>query len=101
MKKAFSAVAQFVMFYVVFLVGSLLDPFHMKWFVHQLSLTATRYFVPDGLILAAVLYLVVLGIEAARKRPPIAAILTTVAFLLAILLGILSKFGRITHDLLG
>ncbi len=99
MKKAMLVVAQFCLFFVVFLAGTLLDPFHLRWFVTQVSPVSTRYFVPDGLILAFVVYVVVLGIEAATKRLRTAGALTTVAFLIALALGFLSKFGMATHDL--
>jgi hypothetical protein len=101
MKTILLAVLQALLFYVVFLVGSLWDPFHMKWWVHPLSPTVTRYFVPDGLILAAALYLLILAAEAARKRLLPSGLVTTAAFVAAVALGALSKFGMVTHDLLG
>jgi hypothetical protein len=99
MKRALSILGQFVLFFAVFLAGTLLDPFHLKWFVTQVSRTSTRYFVPDGLILCVILYLLILGVEAARKRLRGSGAATTLAFILAIALGFLSKFGMATHDL--
>jgi len=99
MKKALSVVAQFLLFFLVFLAGSLLDPFKMKWFISHPTLTSTRFFVPDGLILMVILYVILLGVEAATKRLRTAGMLTSVAFAIALLLGIASKFGRVTHDL--
>ena len=99
MKNVFSVIAQFCLFFLVFLAGTLADPFHMKWFVTQVSRTSTRYFVPDGLILALALYLLIVGIEAARKRLRVSGTGTTIAFVVAIALGFLSKFGMATHDL--
>ena len=49
MKTALSFIAQTVLFFLVFLAGTLWDPFHLKWFVTHPTLTSTRYFVPDGL----------------------------------------------------
>ena len=99
MKKAILVAAQCCLFLVVFLAGTLMDPFHLRWFVTRISPVSTRYFVPDGLILACVVYGVIVGIEAATKRLRPAGALTTVAFVVALALGFLSKFGMATHDL--
>ena len=99
MKKILSIAAQFVLFLLVFLGGTLLDPFHLKWSVTHPTLTSTRYFVPDGLLLMVAVYLILLGIEAARKRLRTSGLWTTLAFLLALATGFLSKFGFATHDL--
>jgi hypothetical protein len=45
------------------------------------------------------LYLVILAIEAGRKRLLGSGVGTTLAFVLALVLGFLSKFGMATHDL--
>ena len=100
MKKVFFVLVEFVLFFVVFLAGSLWDPFKMKWFVSHPTLTSTRFFVPDGLILMTLVFLLILGIEAARKRLASGGTVAAIAFVLALLLGILSKFGWATHDLL-
>jgi len=99
MKKALSLVAQTVLFYVVFAVGFLLDPFKLKWFVSHPTPTSTRYFVPDGLIILVILYVAILGIEAARKRLLSSGAITSIAFVVALILGLMSKFGFATHDL--
>jgi hypothetical protein len=99
MKKALVVIAQFLLFFMVFLAGSLADPFKMKWFISHPTLTSTRFFVPDGLILTLVLFLVILGIEVATKRLRTAGTLTSLAFALALILGIIAKFGWVTHDL--
>jgi hypothetical protein len=98
-KKVLLVVVQIVLFYVVFLVGSLVDPFKMRWFLSHPSPTSTRYFVPDGLLLAIGLCLLILAIEAAAKRLRTAGMLTSIAFVVAVLFGFLSKFGWLTHDL--
>jgi hypothetical protein len=61
--------------------------------------TTTRYYSPEGLILMVLLFLAMLGIDAARKRLKSAGTLTAVAFAIALVLGLLSKFGWATHDL--
>jgi len=99
MKKALAVIAQFLLFFVIFLAGSLLDPFKLKWFISHPTLTTTRFFIPDGLILMALLYLLLLAVETATKRLRSAGPLTSIAFALALLLGFIAKFGWLTHDL--
>ena len=99
MKNALLVLVQLLLFYVVFLAGSLLDPFHLKWMVSHPTLTSTRYFVPDGLIVMTVLFVLILGVEAGMKRLRTAGMLSTVGYVLALLLGFLSHFGWATHDL--
>ena len=98
MKKAFAILVQFAVFFVVFLGGSLADPFKLRWFVSHPTPVSTRWFVPDGLILMVILYVVAIAIEAVTKRLN-AASLTSAAFALALIFGLLSKFGWATHDL--
>ena len=80
------------MFLVVFFLGSLFPPFH---FEHVLIATpgTTRIFVADGLVLALVLFVLIVILEAVRKRLRIAAPWTTLAFLLAVVFGLMMKFG--------
>ena len=99
MKKAISITLQFVLFFLVFLGGTLLDPFRLKWLVTHPSATSVRYFVPDGLILMVVLYAFVLLVEVLMKRLREGGGGTSAAFFLALVLGLLSKFGMATHDL--
>ena len=101
MKTYLSAFAQFLLFYLVFCVGSLLDPFKLKWWVHHPTPTVTSYFVPDGLILTVAVYGLVLLVHGLRKHPRAARFRTAGAFMLAVLLGLMSKFGMASHDLLG
>ena len=97
MKKAVLAILQFVLFFIVFGVGSLFPPFH---FEHVLIATpgVTRIFVADGLLLMFVLYLLILLVEVMRKRVRIAAPWTTVAVVLAAVLGLMMKFGFLTRS---
>jgi hypothetical protein len=98
-KKTLLVILQLFLFYIVFLVGSLLDPFKMKWFVSHPDPSSTRFFVPDGLLLMIGVFLLILLVEALAKRMRSAGTLTAIAFVMALLLGIFSKFGWATHDL--
>jgi hypothetical protein len=92
MKKAVLAILQFFLFLIVFGAGSLFPPFH---FEHILIATpgVTRIFVADGLLLMFALYLLILLVEVMRKRVRIAAPWTTLAVILAAVLGLMMKFG--------
>jgi|SRR5215469_16280614 len=92
MKKVISTILKFVLFLVVFLVGSLVPPFH---FEHVLIATpgVTRIFVADGILLMFALYIVVILVEIMRKRLRTAAPWTTLAVILAAVFGLMMKFG--------
>ena len=97
MKKALATLAQFLLFLLFFAVGSVLHPFNLHW-ATTTTTTATRYFVPDGLLLALGVFLAIILIQALRKRlcdTP----WTILAFVLAIGIGYAMKFGFVTHDL--
>lgn len=98
-KKTLLVIVQLFLFYVVFLAGSLAAPFRMKWFLSHPTPLSTRFFVPDGLLLMIALFVLILVGEALAKRLRTAGLLTCIAFLIALLLGIFSKFGWATHDL--
>lgn len=99
MKRSLSVIGQTLLFLLIFLAGTLWDPFNLKWFITHPTLTSTRYFVPDGMILMFAVYVVVLGIEAARKRLLNSGPWSTLAIVLALVVGLLSKFGFATHEL--
>ena len=107
MKPILAFLGQFVLFLLflaVFFSGSFLaifhlDPFHAQWFVSHPSPTSIRFFVPTGLILMTVFYLIVFAIEAARGRLRSAGLWTTIVFILALVVGFASKFGFVQHDL--
>ncbi|SNT19764.1 hypothetical protein SAMN05421770_10597 [Granulicella rosea] len=99
MKKALLTIAQLLLFLFIFFVGSLMDPFHMRWAITHPDAVTTRYFVPDGLILMLVVYAVIVGAEALTKKLRTAGLLTTIAAALALVLGLLSKFGWLTKSL--
>ena len=107
MKTALAVIGQLLLllvFLAVFGGGSFLnlvhaDPFGApRWFVSHPTPTSTRFFVPSGLFLMTILFLVVLGIEAAAKRLRTAGKWTAVVFVVALLLGFLSKFGFVTTN---
>ncbi len=86
-------VVQAIVFLAFFAVGSVLLPLLPALPVLQMSIGPGRVFVFDGLVFAFGLYVVVLLIEVVRKRVRSAGVVTTVAFLTAVLLGLLMRFG--------
>lgn len=92
MKRVLSVVLQFILFLLVFLVGSLLPGANV---LPTLSFCAGagRVFVYDGVLLMLALYVLILLIAAARKRIQIAWINSTLALALALILGLAMKFG--------
>jgi hypothetical protein len=97
MKKVLLAIVQFVLFLLVFFIGSILPPFH---FEHIILATpgATRIFVEDGLLLAIALYVLIVIVQILRKRLRTATPWTTVALILAIVFGLMMKFGFLTRS---
>jgi hypothetical protein len=105
MKNLLFALGQLVLlgvFVALYFGGGILGLFHLDpfgaphWFVSHPTLTTTRYFVPSGLLLMTLLWLVVLGIEAASKRLRTAGLWTTVMYLLALVIGLVARFGWVT-----
>ncbi len=102
MKKALSFIAQFVLFLAAFAAGIIIgvfDPLHLRWFVTHPTPTSTRYFVPDGILLALLLYLLILLIHRSRKSLRTAGLRTSAALVLALLTGFLARFGFVNTDL--
>jgi len=99
MKRAILGFLQFVLFLIVFAAGSFLNPFHLKWFVTHPTPLSTRDFSPGGLILVLALYLVILLVQVVTRKVPWANAITTIALLLALILGFAAKFGFATHEL--
>jgi hypothetical protein len=97
MKKAVLTILKFFLFLIVFGIGSLFPPFH---FEHVLIATpgVTRIFVADGLLLMFALYVLIILVEVMRKRLRTAAPWTTLAVILATLLGLMMKFGFLTRS---
>jgi len=98
MKRAIAIILETILFLFVFLAGSLLvavPAAHLpQW---DVSLSGTRYFVLDGLILVVILYLIFLAFGAARHRLRSAVLTSTVAVVLALVLGLAMKFGFATR----
>ena len=92
MKKVILTILKFLLFLIVFGAGSLFPPFH---FEHVLIVTPgfTRIFVADGLLLMFALYVLIVLVEVMRKRLRTAAPWTTLAVILATVLGLMMKFG--------
>jgi hypothetical protein len=97
MKTAVLTILKFFLFLIVFGLGSLFPPFH---FEHVLIATpgVTRIFVADGLLLMLALYVLVILVEVMRKRLRTAAPWTTLAVILATVLGLMMKFGFLTRS---
>src|SRR5260370_37550067 len=97
MKNAVLTLLQFVLFFILFGVVSLFQPFH---FEHVLIATpgVTRIFVADGLLLMFALYVLIVLIEVLRKRLRPSAPWTTIAVILAAVLGLMMKFGFLTRS---
>ena len=101
MRKALSFLAQFLLFLAAFAVGILIgvfDPLHLRWFVSHPTPHSTRYFVPDGLIVTVLLYLIILLIEVSRRTLKSSAARTSLALALALLCGLLAKFGFVNTE---
>lgn len=93
-KRAVLVVVQVILFLVLFGVGSLLPALPaFKSAAWQIQTSPNRAFVLDGLLLAFVVYLIILLVEAARKRLRGPGGLTTLAFALALALGLAMRFG--------
>ena len=92
MKRAVFVILQTLLFLLLFGGGSFLPVFTSmpSW---QMQTAPGRVFVLDGLLLALVVYLLILGIEAARRRLRGEGSLTTLALFLALALGLAMKFG--------
>ncbi|HSY68468.1 MAG TPA: hypothetical protein VK813_07490 [Edaphobacter sp.] len=97
MKNAVFTVLKLILFLFVFFIGSIFPPFH---FEHILIATpgTTRIFIADGLLLMLALYVVLVIVEALRKRLRTAGPWTTLAFVLAIIFGLMMKFGFLTRS---
>jgi hypothetical protein len=98
MKKALATVLQFFLFLLVFVVGSFAHPFNLRWGLTVTTPAVTHYFAADGLVLMLVLYAFILIIEVVTKRLRAAAPWTTLALVLATVLGLIMKIGFVTHS---
>ena len=92
MKNVVVTILQFVLFLVVFAAFSFVPPIHLQHVVGSTS-DGTRVFIWDGLLIAAVLFVLILAIEAARRRIRTSGVWTTVAFAMAVVIGLAIKLG--------
>ena len=101
MKSALAILGQlilFALFLAMFFSGGFLhllgfNLFYAQWFLAHPTPNTMRFFVPTGLILMTILYLIVLAIEAAAKRVRTAGLWTSVVFAVALVIGLVAKFG--------
>jgi uncharacterized membrane protein SirB2 len=91
MKRALLIAFELVLFLIVFFVGSLLPELKILPMI-SVPVGTEKIFVLDGLLLMFALYAVLALIAFARKRP-LGWQNPTIAFVLALILGLLSKFG--------
>jgi hypothetical protein len=92
MKRVLSAVLQFILYIVVFGVGSLLPAFNILPTL-SIPVGTGRVFVYDGLLLMLVVYILILLIAAARKCIHLAWPNASLALVLALIVGLVMKFG--------
>ena len=95
MKKALLTLLQFVLFLVTFAAGSFIAPMRMRQ-VLSVQPDGAHIFIWDGVLWAALLCLVILAVEAARKRMRADAPWTFLALGLALLAGLALRLGFMT-----
>ena len=103
MKNVLFAILQFALFFALFFVGSLFGPLYLQLIHHfpsdvTLFSNGTRGFHCDGVILMLIFFVLILLIEAARKRLRFAAPWTAAALVAATIAGLLMKFGFFSLD---
>lgn len=84
---------QTLVFLLLFALGSVLLPFLPAIPVWQIGTGPGRAFVLDGVVFALLFLLIILGVEAVRKRLRDSGLVSTSAFALALVLGLLMRFG--------
>jgi hypothetical protein len=91
MKRTFVILLQFFLMLIVFFVGSILPVFHILplWAVTH---GPDSIFVLDGLYLLIFLYMLFLVMGVLRRRFFSAAFNSTVALVLALFIGLVSRF---------
>ena len=93
MKRILIGVLQFVVFLVVFALGSFLPGANILLPMLSVAAGPGRIFVYDGLLLMLLLYALILLVSLARKRIEASWLASTVAVALALILGLAMKFG--------
>lgn len=97
MKKVLVTFLQFLLFLIIFAVGSVLHPFNLHWTAAAAAGT-NRFFIPDGLLLALGVFLAILAVQSLRKRTCDSP-WTILSFVLAVGIGYALKFGFVTQNL--
>lgn len=92
-KKVIFSFLQLVLFLVVFFAGSILPVFQILPSHIMTFANGTRAFEWDGVYLMLAIFVLILLIEALRKRIRSAAPWTALALALAAILGLAMKFG--------
>ena len=96
-KRTLFTLLQFVLFLILFAAGGVLPIFGLPSFISKWA-DGTRGFQWDGVFLMLALLVVVLLIEALRKRIRSAAPWTALALALAAIAGLAMKFGFMSFD---
>ena len=92
-KKIIFTILQFVLFLFAFFAGSILPVFQIFPSNIMTYANGTRGFEWDGVYMMLAIFVLILVIEALRKRLRSAAPWTTLALALATILGLAMKFG--------
>jgi hypothetical protein len=107
-KRILLAIVQFVVFLALLQVGGNWDAINLGWEMRQLQaghtphvlfptlktqISASHTLIANGLLYAGVLMLIILGVQAARRRLRPAALYSVGAFLLAVLVALSLKMG--------
>jgi hypothetical protein len=92
MKRALSIVLQVILFLAVSFLGIILAGINVLPTL-SVSIGPSRVFVYDGLLLMLAAYVFILLVEVLLKRLRIAWLNSTIAAVLALILGLAMKFG--------
>jgi len=98
MKRLLFTLLQALLFFIVFVVGTFLRPFNLRWGLTVTTPSITRFFVPDGLLLTLALFIAIVITQAIRKRL-CNTTWTIIGFMLAVVAGYAMRLGFITHEL--
>ena len=96
-KKVLFTLLQFVLFLILFAAGGVLPIFGLPSVISRWA-GGTRGFQWDGIFLMLALLVVILLIQALRKRIRSASPWTALAFALAAIAGLVMKFGFMSFD---
>lgn len=91
MKRAVSVVLQMVLYLAVYAVGCILPAVHKlpEWTV---TMSSGRLFVLDGLVFMTIVFVLIVGTQAARRRLQHAWAAPILAFVLSVVLLLATRF---------